>query len=417
MHILLIHQAFVSAHEAGGTRHYELSRHIARKGHKVTIIASTVSYLTGRVLPSARGRWLAREHVDGIEVYRTWAYPALHRSFSSRIINFLSFMLSSFLGCLLVKNVDVVWGTSPPIFQGLSAWLAGRLKGVPYLFEVRDLWPDFAIEMGILRNRLLIRISRAVEQFLYRCSDGILVNGSGFIGHLLDCGVPDKKIELVPNGVEMSMFRPSDEGKEIRRDLGIENRFVVLYAGAHGPANDLGTLLLAAKRLEEYRDVVFVLVGDGMDRPNLIRQAEHLGLSNVHFIHAQPKARIPAFLASSDVCVAILKPIPMFGTGYPNKVLDYMASGRPTVLAIDGVIRGVIETAEGGTFVRPGDPEALADAVLAYYRDPELRRRHGRNARTYVAAHFDRGQQAQKLIAIFQSLRKRERRRTNPSTA
>jgi len=402
MHILLIHQAFMTGQEAGGTRHYELARHLVKHGYCVTIIGSTVSYLTGQPLPSARGHWVVREHLDGIEVQRTWTYAGLHRSFFTRVLSFLSFMLSSFMAALLVRNVDIVWGTNPPIFQAVTAYLVARLKRVPFVFEVRDLWPDFAIETGVLRNPLLIWLARRLERFLYHHADRLIVNSPGFIPHLCRCGVPEDKIDLVPNGVEVSMFNPTDRGKAIRQELGLEDKFIALYAGAHGLANDLETVLLAAKRLENHPDIVFVLVGDGKERPNLIRRAEDLGLSNVRFVPAQPKARMPQFLAAADVCIAILQPIPMFTTTYPNKVFDYMAAGRPTVLAIDGVIREVIEAADGGTFVRPGDPEALAEAVLAYYQNPDPRRRHGHNARSYVATHFDRQEQALKLQATFE---------------
>jgi len=409
MHILLIHQAFATDQEAGGTRHYELARHMIQQGHGVTIVASRVSYLTGQVLPSARGHRTLCEQIGGIEVQRTWAYAALHRSFFTRVLSFLSFMFSSFVAALWVRGVDIVWGTSPPIFQAITAYLVARLKRVPFVFEVRDLWPDFAIETGVLRNPLFIWASRRLERFLYHHADRLIVNSPGFIPHLRRCGVSEQKIALIPNGVEVSMFNPADRGEAIRQELGLKNKFIALYAGAHGLANDLGTVLLAAKHLEGHPDIVFILVGDGRERPNLIRQAEELGLSSVRFVAAQPKTRMPQFLAAADVCIAILKSILMFTTTYPNKVFDYMAAGRPTVLAIDGAIREVIEAADGGTFVQPGEPAALAEAVLRYYRDPDLRHRHGQNARSYVAAHFDRSQQAPKLEDTFQRVYREKR--------
>lgn len=402
IHILLIHQAFATGQEAGGTRHYELARHLVQQGYQVTIIAGSVSYLTGQVLPSAHGRWVVHEQLDGIEVLRTWTYAALHRSFFTRVLSFLSFMISSFVGALRVSDVNIVWGTMPPIFQAVTAYLVARLKRVPFVFEVRDLWPDFAIETGVLRNPLFIWAARRLERFLYHHADRLIVNSPGFIPHLHGCGVPGAKIDLVPNGVEVDMFEPDARGDAIQWELGLEGKFIALYAGAHGLANDLGTVLLAAKHLETYPNIVFALVGDGKERPNLIRQAEELGLSNVRFIPAQPKQRMPAFLAAADVCVAILKAIPMFTTTYPNKVFDYMAAGRPTVLAIDGSIRKVIEAADGGTFVQPGDPEALAEAVLTYYQDPHLCHHHGQNARSYVATHFDRRDQALKLETVLE---------------
>ncbi|MDA2936709.1 glycosyltransferase family 4 protein [Acidobacteria bacterium AH-259-A15] len=409
MHILLIHQAFVSDQEAGATRHYELARHLVQEGHRTTVIASPVSYLTGRVLSSARSRWVARQEVDGIEILRTWAYPPLHLSFLTRVLSFLSFMFSSFVGGLRVRGVEVIWGTVPPIFQGVPAYLLARLKRIPFVLEVRDLWPDFAIEVGVLRNPLLIWGSRRLERFLYHHADRCIVNSPGFIPHLRRCGVPEHKIDLVPNSVEVSMFDPADRGEEVRREWELEDKFVAVYAGAHGLANDLETVLLAAKRLEVYPDIIFVLVGDGKERPNLLRRAEELSLLNVHFIAAQPKASVSSFLAAADVCIAILKDIPMFSTTYPNKVFDYMASGRPIILAIDGAIREVVETAGGGIFVQPGSPQALAEAVLTYYQDPDLRHRHGRNSRSYVATYFDRQKQALQLKATFERVYRKKR--------
>lgn len=428
MHILLIHQAFVTSQEAGGTRHYELARHLMQQGYRVTIIASSVSYLTGQVVPVARGRWVTREILAGskpsgqaftaeaaenteskdtsvpsaVTILRTWTYASLHRNFFTRVLSFLSFMFSSFVTALLVRDVDIVWGTNPPIFQAVTAYLVARLKRIPFVFEVRDLWPDFAIETGVLRNPLLIWASRRLERFLYHHADHLIVNSPGFIPHLRRCGVPEDKIDLVPNGVEVDMFDPHARGEAVRQELGVKDKFIALYAGAHGLANDLGTVLMAARRLQSHPDIVFVMVGDGKERPNLIRQAEELGLTNVRFVPAQPKARMPQLLAAADVCIAILKAIPMFTTTYPNKVFDYMAAGRPTVLTIDGVIREVIEAADGGTFVQPGDSKALAEAVLTYYRDPDLRHRHGQNARSYVAIYFDRSQQAPRLEDTFQ---------------
>ena len=397
MHILLIHQVFMSNKEAGGTRHLELARFLVRRGHRFSIIASTVSYLTSQVLAHCRGRLFTHENIDGITVWRAFTYAKVHKSFVSRILSFLSFMFSSFVAGLRVRDIDIVLGTSPPIFQGISAYLLSRLRRVPFAFEVRDLWPDFAIEMGVLRNPLLIQMSRWLEVFLYRRADLIIVNSPGFIPHLRRYAVPTEKIALVPNSVEVEMFNPADRGEEVRRELKLDDKFIVLYAGAHGPANDLYTLLLAAKLLEEYDDIVFVLVGDGKERPKLMRQAEKLRLQNVRFVPAQPKVRMPAFLAAADVCVAILKNIPMFNTTYPNKVFDYMAAGRPTLLAIDGVIRQVIEDADGGLFVQPGSPEDLANGLLTLYKNSCLRRRQGMNARKYVATHFNRSEQALKL--------------------
>jgi len=339
-----------------------------------------------------------------VTVYRAYAYPALHRSFLHRTISFLSFMVSSFVIGIRVGGVDLVWGTSPPILQGITAWLVARLKRVSFVFEVRDLWPAFAIDMGVLRNPLLIRASKWLERFLYRHADRVVVNSPAYVSHVQSTGVPADRVALVPNGVDTSMFDPHADGAAVRRQFGLNDRFVVLYAGAHGPANDLGVVLRAADLLRDRTDIIFVLVGDGKERPNLVQLSEEMALPNVRLIPAQPKERMSQFLAAADAALAILQPIPMFTTTYPNKVFDYMAAGRPTVLAIDGVIREVVEGAGGGVFVPPGDPTALAEVVRALADSPDLCRRMGHSARAYVEEHFERVEQAEKLVELFSLL-------------
>jgi glycosyltransferase involved in cell wall biosynthesis len=402
LHILLIHQAFAALDEPGGTRHHELARYFSEQGHIVTIITSPISYLTGKARRS-KIPWNEKQN-DGesITILRTYAYPALHRSFTHRLLNFWSFMLSSFLTGLGVKKVDLVWGTSPPIFQGLTAWALARSKHVPFLFEVRDLWPAFAISVGVLHQPILIKLSEWLEGFLYRHSDLVVVNSPGYIQHVQNRGA--HHVELVPNGTDTTMFSPSLDGTYFRQEHALENKFVTLYAGAHGLSNDLGVLLEAAKRILDRKDIFIVLLGDGKDKPDLLSQAAREGLDNVIFLPPIPKVKMPYALTAADACVAILKPVDVYKTTYPNKVFDYMAAGKPVILAIDGVIKEVIENAEGGIPIPPGNPEALANAILTLADNPELAIRMGRQARQYVETHFDRIKLASKFMEIINSL-------------
>ena len=244
VHILLIHQAFAALDEPGGTRHHELARHLVQRGHRVTIIASPVSYLTGKTR-AGRSRWVERRRMARRSPScAAYTYPALHRSFVHRILSFLSFMVSSFLIGLGVRTVDLVWGTSPPIFQGITAWLLSRLKRAPFLFEVRDLWPAFAVAVRVLQQPLLIRLSEWLERFLYRRAKVVVVNSPGYIEHVRQRGA--RRVELVPNGAETGMFDPLADGLAFRRQHGLEGKFIALYAGAHGMSNDLGVVLQAA---------------------------------------------------------------------------------------------------------------------------------------------------------------------------
>ncbi len=402
MHILLIHQAFVSLDEPGGTRHYELARCLAERDHRVTVIASPVSYLTGKagvVSPASVDYSIGN---GSLTILRARTYTALHRSFVHRVLSFFSFMVSSFWIGLKVRQVDLVWGTSPPIFQGVTAWMLARLRRVPFLFEVRDLWPVFAVQIGVLRNPLLIRASEWLERFLYRHADRVVVNSPGFVAHVQERGA--KQVDLLPNGSDVQMFEPSDGGTAFRREHSLEGKFVVLYAGAHGMSNDLEVVLQAAQRLADRPEIAIVLLGDGKEKPALQEQAKAMRLANLYFFPPVPKSGMREALAAADACIAILKPVPMYATVYPNKVFDYMAAGRPVVLAIGGVIREVVETAGAGIYVPPGDASALADAIRNLAEDRERGRAMGERGRCYVEEHFDRAALAGKLSSIMEEM-------------
>lgn len=403
MHVLLIHQAFVSPSEAGGTRHFELAQRMLQEGHEFTIVASDVSYLTGKSVVEGKG-WVVEQNVQGVRVLRAYTYPSVHRSFVWRIVSFLSFMLSSVLAGLKAAPVDLVMGTSPPIFQAVSAWLVALLRRKPFLLEIRDLWPEFAIDMGVLKNPILIRLSRWLENFLYARADHILVNSPAYRDYTHNKGIPLEKISLVANGVDPDLFNPQAIGESVRQEWGLGNCFVVTYAGALGMANDIPTVLRAANRLRNQENIRFFFVGDGKERQNLESMAEEMNLPNVIFAGSRPKSDMPDILAASDACLAILMDIPMFRTTYPNKVFDYMAAGRPSVLAIDGVIREVIEAACGGIFVPPGDDKALAEAVRWMALHPDQARAMGAAARNFVVKYFNRSTQAVGFVRLASKL-------------
>jgi glycosyltransferase involved in cell wall biosynthesis len=306
-------------------------------------------------------------------------------------------MISSVWVALKVKNVDLVMGTSPPIFQAVSAWLVSVIKGCPFLLEIRDLWPEFAIDMGVLKNPQLIWVARKLERFLYARANQILVNSPAYRDYLLHMGVPEEKISFIANGVDPDMFHVQKVIGSLRREYGLEDKFVVTYAGAMGMANNLEVVLDAASILDDCPEIHFLMVGDGKDRPMLEQLADDKQLRNVTFTGTRPKSQMPETLAESDVCLAVLRDIPMFRTTYPNKVFDYMAAGRPVVLAIDGVIRQVVEAADGGIPVPPGNPEAMANAIRTLYQNRSRGEQMGQTAREYVVKHFNRNEQAREF--------------------
>jgi glycosyltransferase involved in cell wall biosynthesis len=384
MHILLIHQIFIRPQDAGGTRHYEFARYLVEHGHRVTVLAGSRSYLTGEEIDAPQ-----REIIEpGFEVIRCHVISGVHRSFVWRTLGFFSFMASAFFNGLKVKGVDLVMGTSPPLFQAVSAWALARLKRVPFLFEVRDLWPYFAVSVGVLTNPILIRLSQWLERFLYRGANLVVVNSPGFIEHVRARG--GRQVELVPNGVDVSTFDPRADGEAFRQAHGLESKFVIMYAGAHGLSNDLGVVIEAAAVLKDHPKIAFVFVGDGKEKPALQARAVTLGLENVIFLPPVIKAQVPSTLSGADACLAILKPIEAYTTTYPNKVFDYMAAGKPVLLAIDGVIREVVERAGAGLAVPPGEPAAMAEAAKQLADDRQAAERMGAAGRRHVEEHFNR---------------------------
>ena len=403
MKILLINQAFVSPDEPGHTRHFEMAQFLRARGHELVIVASDLNYQTGQRTVARTGLF-AEQNIDGVRILRAYIYPALHRSYLWRVISFLSFMFSSVWTALTVKDADLIMGTTPPIFQAVSAWFVALIRCKPFLLEVRDLWPEFGVSMGVLKNPIVIALARWLENFLYARATHILVNSPAYKEYMLGKGVPEKKITYIPYGTDIDMFNPNLDGSSVREKLKLRDKFVVLYAGALGQANDIDTILRAAERLNQESNIQFVLFGDGKERTRLESEAKRLNLTNVIFAGVCAKKEMPLVIASADVCLAILQDVPMFRTTYPNKVFDYMASARGTVLVIDGVVRDVIEASDGGVFVQPGDDEQLANTILELSRGPRRVKQMGLNARAYLVRHLDRRDKLTETLNLLESL-------------
>lgn len=389
MKILLVHQVFALPSDPGGSRHYDLARYCLKQGHEVTVVTSDLIYQSSKRREKTSGL-VTETNVDGIKILRAYTYPSLNRSFPWRVFSFMTFMVTSVWAGLRAGPADLVMGTSPPIFQAASAWFIAALRRKPFLLEIRDLWPDFAIDMGVLKSRVLIKLSRWLEHFLYRHADHLLVNSPAYRDYLLSRGVAAGKISFVANGVDPDSFRPETDGSGFRRQWDCEGKFVAVYAGAMGMANDLGTILRAADLLRDQRNIQFLMVGEGKERASLEAQAKSMGLPNVKFTGPVPKSAMGACLAGADVCLATLMDIPMFTTTYPNKVFDYMAAGKPVVLGIDGVIRDVVQAGPAGLCVHPGDSTALAAAVKRLSVEPETCQKMGQTGRKHVVKFFNR---------------------------
>jgi glycosyltransferase involved in cell wall biosynthesis len=390
MRILFLHHSFPPSKEDGSGRAYDFAKQLVDDGHHVDIVAGQYSYLTGESVVSKRGWVVVDDHPAGFTVYRAWAARGYHGSYARRILGFVTYMLSSFWAAMRAPRPDLLVAASPPITVAMIGGLVARLRGIPFVFEIRDLWSQVAAELGIIKSRTLMAIVRAWERSLLRQARAVIVNSPGFLPHLERDGVPREKIHLVPNGVDTELFAPTPDRDALRKRLDLEGFFVVAYAGSLGYANDVATVLDAAEHLADLPDVRILLVGDGNRRRQAEATALERGLTNVIFTGAVPKQRVPQYLNAADVCFCTLLDTPLFRTVYPNKVFDAMACARPVVLLVDGVIRTCVEDADAGIFVKPGNAAGFADAVRLLRANPAACEAMGSRGRAAVLADFDR---------------------------
>ena len=401
MKLLLIHQAFQAESGAGGTRHFEFGRRFVKAANQFVVIASDRSYMDAEQVHDSK----RRKTINGVEIVFAGTPQFIHRGYFWRSVAYLMYMINTFGIAIRERYVDLVMGTSPSLFQATSAAFVALLKRKPFLLEVRDLWPDFAIEMGVLRSRILITIARWVESFIYWRADHILVNSPAYVDYMLDRGIHREKVSLIPNGVDPAMFDEQADGTCIRKELGLEDCFVVTYAGAIGQANDIPTIIRAAKRLaSSHTEIRFLIVGGGKAQEEIRQLVAQENLANVLLVGTRPKSEMSHILAASDVCVATLLNIPMFKTVYPNKVFDYMAAGKPIALGIDGVIREVVEKSECGLFFEPGDDLQLADTITWMKKEFDEAKKMGRRGRHYVSKHFNRNVQSAEFLTLTRTL-------------
>jgi|SRR5579863_3669605 len=398
---------------APSARASELSRHWAAAGHKVTVLTGFPNHPTGVVPHEYQGklrRLVLREEIDGVHVVRTWLLPFPNRKPYERVLNYSSFCASSAITGSFLPRPDVVIATSPQLLVGLSGWWITHWRRVPFVFEVRDLWPESLAAVGVGgENSLLHRGLAKIAGFLYERSSRVVVVTPAFKAHLMErWGVPGDKIVVVENGVETDLFRPFTANKtsaDLRKAWRSEEKFVVCYIGTLGLAHGLETLVDAASRLlSSHPEVLFLLVGEGADKERIFTLARERNLTNLHFIDQQPRETIPAYIAASDVCLVLLKKTDVFKTVIPTKMLEFMSCGRPVILGVDGQAREVLEEAQAGIFIEPENAEQLQDAILRLAADVQLRTLLGENGRKYVVQKASRGATAKAYIAVLENL-------------
>ncbi len=419
MKILYISQYFPPEMGAPAARAAELARHWTQAGHQVSVLTGFPNHPTG-IVPQewrARLRRLAyREKVGEVEVFRTWLWPLPNRQTHERMRNYASFFISSALRGINLPRPDVIVATSPQLLVGLSGWWLARVKRVPFVFEVRDLWPESLTAVGLGDEKsILHRFLSQMADFLYARSDHIVVVTQAFKDLLVrQRRLAAEKISVIENGVETNLFANTmpEANAALRKQLGIEGKFAVCYIGTLGMAHGLETLLAAASDLrcppgqsqQNNHQIVFLLIGEGSEKEKIKAQAATRGLTNIQFLDQQPREKIPALISACDACLVLLKKTEIFKTVIPTKMLEFMSCARPVILGVDGQARTIVEEARCGIVIEPENSLQLAHAITQLAANPELGQSLGRNGREYAIHRFSRRSTAERYIHVLESL-------------
>jgi len=407
MKILYLSQYFPPEVGATQARAYDMATGLIRAGHQVTMLTEVPNHPEGVIRPGYRGRLFFREALDDIDVIRVWVKTSSVKRLSTRLLFYLSYMVNATLAGVLIarRDYDLLYATSPPLFVGGTALALSILRRLPLVFEVRDLWPESAVALGELRNPRFIRWSTWLEEHCYRRARRIVVVTQGIRARLLERGLPAGKLAFIPNGSNTELFCPQPEAASgLRRELGMEGRFLVIYAGIHGVAQGLETVLEAAQRLRDNPQIHFLLVGDGPSKSPLLQLKETLRLSNVTMLEGQPREAIPVYLSAADVSLVPLRRLELFKGALPSKMLDAWACGVPVILGVDGEAREVLNMARAGIYVEPENASMLADIIVQLRDHPELCKVYGRNGRDFVVRNYDRRRLAESLEAALREV-------------
>ena len=414
MKILYVSQYFPPEMGAPAARAAELSRHWAATGHDVTVLTGFPNHPTGVIPPEYRDKFrrlVAHEQTNGVNVVRTWLLPFPNRKAHERMLNYSSFCISAASTGLFLSRPDVVIATSPQLLVGLSGWWLARWKRVPFVFEVRDLWPESLAAVGMGKGDSLLHRSLAkIAGFLYRHADRIVVVTPAFEEHLVEhWNVPREKISVIENGVETQLFAPEPfgggTGSNLRRELDAEEKFVVSYIGTMGMAHGLETIIAAAVQLRAMNpEVVFLMLGEGAAKERIATLARERGLNNLRFVDQQPREKIPAYIAASDVCLVLLKKTDLFKTVIPTKMLEFMSCARPVILGVDGQARAILEEARAGLAIEPENSDALVNAIRYLAANREEARELGQNGRAHILRRFSRPQTAERYIRVLEHM-------------
>lgn len=406
MRILYLSQYFPPEVGATQIRAHEMAANLVSLGHQVTVMTEMPNHPSGIIRPEYRRKFRAIETLDGIEVVRSWVYATPYKTFRRRLIFYLSFMITTIFNSLFLerKRFHVVYATSPPLLVGLAGLIIAKLKKIPLVFEVRDLWPESAVELGELTNPKYINWAQKIADLCNEQARGIVTVTRGIYRRLLAKNLTKEKLFLVQNGTNPERYRYTYDS-ELQKILGWQGKFIVLYVGIHGLAQGLETVIEAASLLKHENSLHFAFVGEGPKKNELMQKAARRKLSNIDFISEVPADEICKYISLADLCLVPLKKNDLFKGALPTKMFDYWACGKPILLSVDGEAREELEGAKGGVFVEPENSSLMAKTILDVYKDPTLAKQMGENGKRYIREKgYIRSEQARVLAHILRKL-------------
>ena len=410
MRILLLHQYFLEDDEGGGTRFNQMVKLWEEMGHQVTVVAGMVHYSSGKKKPEYRGKYIVRKELSpSVTIYRCFVSEAYNKNFIGRAWGYFSFVFSSmWAGLFRVKEkADIILISSPPLFLGISAYIIHKWKRIPFVFEIRDLWPESAVAAGVVKKGILYKMALKLERFLYKRAVLINVVTPAFRTALVEKkNIADSKILMIPNAADFDMseeLRNTIDPGVFRKDNDLPSNLLLIYVGAHGRANNLKMIVESAEALRE-EEVTFLLIGDGMEKKGLQQMTQEKGLTNVIFRDSMPKKEVVKYILASDIGISILVKSETFKTVYSNKTFDYMACSKPILMALDGISRDLVEEVQCGRYCDPGSSKEIVDGIRYYLENPHVINEEGSRGYEYALKNFDRRVLARKYAETLVSI-------------
>ncbi|MCP3740149.1 glycosyltransferase family 4 protein [Rossellomorea sp. BNER] len=392
MRIIYVSQHFPPEIGAAQGRAFDMSSNLMELGHDLHILTSFPNNIKSN-------KFFEKKKTNKLNIYRSISIKDTKSSSIRRLANYISFAISSFISGLRVRKPDIVYATSPQLFQGLTGYFLSKIHRTKFVFEVRDLWVDFAEILGQFQNKRLLNLARKLERFLYKKADHIVVVTNGYKDKLISLGIPETKISVIYNGVNPSDIKSPTRKIDIKEQYNIpKDSFLVLYAGNIGAAQGLKTVVNAARKVNQIDSSIFFLfIGEGVEKDALVKQANDFNLTNILFIDSLPKKELESFYYETDVGIVSLKKQPLFEITIPSKLFDYMAMGVPTLVGVDGETREIVEKNNAGLFFEPENDEDFIRALLEAKNNQNALSHMKKSMQYHLSDNFNRKKLAKKL--------------------